>query len=173
MVAISSHHPGTSNVTRIGSSNGMNSVKFHFHGRAAELMNVEASNHYMVEDGGYEPNVIPPYARLWYYFRAPERDEVESIYQWLLDLAKGADLMAQSTHKIEFLSGCYNTLPNLCLCELVTENMRAMVPPPYTANELAWAAELDKSVTALRGRQYKSPLPPELKPPLHQLEAKA
>jgi aminobenzoyl-glutamate utilization protein B len=158
----------------------MNSVKFHFYGRAshaagaptdgrgaadaAELMNIaanymrehivqEARIHYVIEDGGHEPNVIPPYARSWYYVRAPERDQVEQIYEWVLDLARAADLMAQTTHEVEFLSGSYNTLPNRILCELVTENMRAIGAPEYNSKELAFADELAKSITPEQKRE--------------------
>ena len=179
--AVLSHHPGSSNVTRMGSSNAMNSVKFHFYGKAshaagsptegrgasdaAELMNVaanymrehivqEARIHYVVEDGGHEPNVIPPYARSWYYVRAPERDQVEQIYKWVLDLAEGADLMAQTTHRVEFLTGCYNTLANRILCELITENMRAIGTPEYTSEELAWASEIAKSITPEQKKEW-------------------
>ncbi len=176
-----SHHPGMMNVTSLGSSNAMNSVKFHFYGRAAhaagspmdgrgasdavELMNVgvnfmrehivqEARVHYVTEDGGHEPNVIPPYARSWYYVRAPERDQVDQIYQWVLDMAKGADLMAQTKHKVEFLTGCYNTLPNKVLCTLMTNTMRKIGTPTYTEEELAWATELSKSITPEQKREW-------------------
>ena len=179
--AVLSHHPGMMNVARLKSSNAMNSVKFHFYGKAshaagsptegrgasdaAELMNVganfmrehivqEARIHYVIEDGGHEPNVIPPYARSWYYVRAPERDQVEQIYEWLLDMAKGADLMAQTTHRVEFLTGCYNTLQNRRLSELVTENMREIGPPEYTKEELSFAAELSKSITPVQKREW-------------------
>jgi len=179
--ALLSHHPAQVNVTPMRSSNAMNSVRFHFHGRAshaavsptdgrgasdaAELMNVaanymrehivqEARIHYVVEDGGHEPNVIPPYARSWYYVRAPQRDQVEYIYKWVLDLAKGADLMAQTTHEVEFLSGCYNTLPNRCLCELVTGNMRSIGAPSYSEEELRFAAELARSIPVQQKREW-------------------
>jgi len=179
--AVLSHHPMTFNFTRMSSSNAMNSVKFHFYGTAShaagsptegrgasdaiELMNVgvnymrehvvqEARIHYVTEDGGHEPNVIPPYARSWYYVRAPERDQVDQIYQWVLDIAKGADLMAQTTHKVEFLSGCYNTLANKNLCELVTKNMRAIGTPTYTEEELEWAGELSKSIPPEQKRDW-------------------
>ena len=179
--AVLSHHPGMFNVTGLGSSNAMDSVKFHFYGRAAhaagsptdgrgasdavELMNVgvnymrehvvqEARIHYVTEDGGHEPNVIPPYARSWYYIRAPERDQVEQIHQWVLDMAEGADLMAQTTHQVEFLTGCYNTLPNRCLSELVTRNMREIGTPTYTGKELAWAAELNQSIPVVQKREW-------------------
>ena len=31
----------------------------------------ETRMHYVIEDGGHEPNVVPAYARSWYYVRAP------------------------------------------------------------------------------------------------------
>jgi len=171
--AVLSHHPAFYNLAMQRNTNALNSVKFHFYGKAAhagafpadgrsasdavELMNVgvnymrehilqEARIHYVIEEAGHAPNVIPPYARSWYYVRAPERDQVDQIYKWLLDIAKGADLMAQTTHKVEFLTGCYNTLPNKGLSNLVTKNMRKIGAPEYSEKELAWATELNKSI---------------------------
>jgi aminobenzoyl-glutamate utilization protein B len=168
-----SHHPGSMNAVNLASLTAMNSVKFHFYGLAAhaastpeqgrsaldavELMNIganylrehvvqEARIHYVVEDGGHEPNVIPPYARSWYYVRAPEREEVESIYARILDVAKGADLMAGTRHEIEFLSGCYNLLQNRALGELVVENMRSIGAPIFDSEELEFAREMGKSI---------------------------
>jgi aminobenzoyl-glutamate utilization protein B len=114
----------------------------------------EARIHYVVEDGGHEPNVIPPYARSWFYVRAPERDQVDQIYQWLLDMAKGADLMAQTSHEVEFLTGCYNTLQNKVLARLVTENMREIGTPEYSEDELAWASELAESIPPVQKRDW-------------------
>jgi aminobenzoyl-glutamate utilization protein B len=168
-----SHHPGCMNAAPMMSHTAMNSVKFHFYGRAAhaagspeqgrgatdavELMNIgvnylrehvvqEARVHYVIEDGGHEPNVIPAYARSWYYVRAPERDQVESIYNWVLRIADGADLMAGTTHKVEFLTGCYNTLPNRGLSELITKNMREVGAPTYNSEEMAFANEMSKTI---------------------------
>lgn len=85
-----SHHPGSMNLATLASSLANNSVKFHFYGvtahaagspdqgrsamDAVELMNVgvnflrehviqEARIHYVVQDGGTQPNVVPAYAR--------------------------------------------------------------------------------------------------------------
>ncbi|MCW4036305.1 MAG: amidohydrolase, partial [Candidatus Bathyarchaeota archaeon] len=96
-----SHHPGSMNVAGLSSSNAVNNVKFHFYGKTShaagspeqgrsaldsvELMNIgvnflrehvidKARIHYVIEEGGGQPNVVPDYARSWYYVRAPERD---------------------------------------------------------------------------------------------------
>lgn len=182
------HHPSTFNGATLRSGNAMNSVKFEFFGAAShaagspemgvsamdavELMNIgvnymrehvvqETRIHYVVEDGGHEPNVVPPYARSWYYVRAPERELVDMYYQRLLDMADGADKMVGTTHKVTFLSGVHNGMENRVLAEAAIANMRAIGAPTYTEEEEAFAAELAKSIPEekkLIGRM-KSPLP--------------
>ena len=171
--AVLSHHPGSSNTAGLSSSNAMNSVKFHFYGAAshaagspeqgrsaldaAELMNIgvnymrehvieKARLHYVIEDGGHEPNVVPAYVRTWYYVRAPEREQVDQIYDWVLRIADGADLMARTTHKVEFLTGCYNKVPSRALSEIVVGNMGEIGAPEHTGEELEFARELNKSI---------------------------
>ena len=168
------HHPGGANVVSLGSGNAMNSVKFEFFGVAShaggspeqgisaldavELMNVgvnymrehvvqETRLHYVIEEGGHEPNVVPAYARSWYYVRAPARALVDRYYAWVLRIADGADLMANTTHKVRFLTGVHNGMPNRPLAELVVANMRAIGAPTYTDEELAFARELGKSIS--------------------------
>jgi aminobenzoyl-glutamate utilization protein B len=106
----------------------------------------EARIHYVIEDGGHEPNVVPPYARVWYYVRAPMRDLVDQYYEWILRIADGADLMARTTHNVRFLTGVHNGLPNRPLAEIVVANMREIGAPTYTQEELEFAKELAKSV---------------------------
>jgi aminobenzoyl-glutamate utilization protein B len=106
----------------------------------------EARLHYVVEDGGHEPNVVPPFARSWYFVRAPTRGLVEQYYARILRIADGADLMAGTTHQVRFLTGVHNGIPNRPLAELTVANMRAIGAPTYTADELRFARELGKSV---------------------------
>jgi aminobenzoyl-glutamate utilization protein B len=171
--AVLSHHPSSANTAGTGSSNAMNSVKFHFHGRTAhsagdpengisaldavELMSngvnfmrehiiEKARVHYITEEGGGQPNVVPAYARTWFYVRAPERDQVDYIYNWVLEIADGADKMARTTHDVEFLTGCYNTLPNTVLSELVVRNMREIGAPVHDDEDIEFAEKLNESI---------------------------
>jgi aminobenzoyl-glutamate utilization protein B len=181
-------HPSSFNGARLGSSNAMNSVKFEFYGRSShaagdpengisamdgvELMNIgvnflrehviqETRMHYVVEDGGHEPNVVPPYARSWYYVRAPERALVDQYYTRILDIADGADKMAGTTHKVKFLSGVHNGLPNRTLAEAAVANMREIGAPTYTEEEYEFAKEISKSLTPEQKRTtlMKSQIP--------------
>jgi len=102
--AVISHHPSTMNEVSLISCLAITEVRFHFYGKAShagaspeqgrsaldavELMNVgvnylrehiiqDARIHYIIEKGGDQPNIVPPYARSWYSIRAPEMEQVE------------------------------------------------------------------------------------------------
>lgn len=171
--AVLSHHPSSMNAATLKSSLAINSARFHFYGKAAhaggspeegrsaldavELMNVgvnylrehiiqDARIHYVIEKGGEQPNIVPEYARSWYYVRAPERDQVEYIYEWVVDIAKGAALMTRTRVEVEFLEGIYNLIPNRTLAELVVSNMREIGLPEYSEEDVKFAREIAKTI---------------------------
>jgi aminobenzoyl-glutamate utilization protein B len=168
------NHPASENGVRLNPGTAINSFKVEFFGKAShaasspemgrsaldaiELMNTgvnflrehviqEARIHYVIESGGIQPNVVPPYARSWYYVRAPLREITQRIYDRILKIADGAGLMTETTHKINFLTGCYQTLNNLALSGLVVKNMREIGAPTYSKEEYDFANELAKSIT--------------------------
>ena len=167
------YHPSSFNTVSLGSTNAMNSARFHFYGRAShaggspeagrsaldavELMNVgvnylrehviqDARIHYIIEKGGDQPNIVPPYARSWYLIRAPEREQVEEIYNWILDIAKGAALMTQTQYKVEFIKGVYNKIPNRTIAETIVKNMRLIGLPKYSDEDIKFAQEIAKTI---------------------------
>jgi aminobenzoyl-glutamate utilization protein B len=169
-----SHHTSSFNVAGVGSTLAVNSAKFHFYGvtahaagtpflgksalDAVELMNVgvnfmrehmiqEARVHYVIEIGGLQPNVVPDYARSWYFVRAPERVQVEELYNWVLKIAEGASMMARTTLKAEQIEGIYNVLPSKRLSEIVTTNMREIGAPEYDSKELKFMGKLAETIS--------------------------
>ena len=166
-------HPGSVNTVQLGSSNGVNSVKLTFFGKTAhaagdphngrsaldavELLNVasnylrehvipDARLHYVITEGGGQPNVVPARAQVWYYVRAPHRPQVEEIYGRLMDCAKGAALMTGTTFEVEFLAGCYDVLPNDILAAAALDILKKVGPPVWTEREMGFATELAKSL---------------------------
>ncbi len=172
--AVLSHHPGALNGASLFSSTATSGIRFHFHGKTAhaagnpemgrsaldavELMNVgvnylrehviqEARIHYVIEEGGGQPNVVPDYARSWYYIRAPTREQLDPIIERVKKIAEGAALMTETRLEIDQTGGLYNLIPNRPLAELVVKNMREIGPPKYTEEELEFAKEIAKTVT--------------------------
>ena len=172
--AVLSHHPDHFNVAGMGSTLAVIGVKFHFQGTTAhaaatpyagrsaldavELMNIgvnfmrehivqEARIHYVIEEGGMQPNIVPDYARSWYFVRAPEREQVDQLYEWVLKIAEGAALMTQTKLKVEFMEGMCNVLPSKGLSDLVLANMREIGAPEYTYDEMKYAKDMAKTVS--------------------------
>lgn len=166
-------HPMSFNTTWYGSSLAMNSVRFGFYGRTAhaaaaphlgisaldavELMNIgvnflrehiisQARIHYVITNGGGEPNVVPPYAEVWYYVRAPRREEVEEIYERVVKIAEGASLMTGARLEVKFQTGAYEYLPNSVVTEVLEESLRKVGPIAFSEEEKSFAAELEKSL---------------------------
>ncbi len=162
-------HPGDVNTVWAGSSLAMNSFKVNFHGvtshaaadphngRSAldgvQLMDIgvnylrehvipEARIHSVITHGGQAPNVVPAYAQIWYYVRAPRRDQVEAMYARMLDIAKGAALMSGTTYDVDFVTGCYEMLPNHTLSRLMLEKLQVVGPITFDAEEQAFAKQL-------------------------------
>jgi aminobenzoyl-glutamate utilization protein B len=172
--AVLSHHPSSMNVAGLSSSNANNAVKFHFYGKtshaagspeqgrssldAVELMNIgvnylrehiiqDSRIHYVIEEGGGQPNVVPDYARSWYLVRAPERDQLEPIYNRILKIAEGAAMMTETELKVEFIKGIYNKIPSKTLSDTVSANMRGIGAPEYSEEEMSFAEEISHSIT--------------------------
>jgi len=154
-----------------GVMTGLNSAIFHFKGRtahaggdpyngrsaldAAELMSVGANYlrehvtsdiriHYSYLEAGTAPNIVPDRAAVWYYVRGLSRPGIEDAYDRLCKVAKGAAMMTETECEIEFLGGCYNTMPNEYMAKMTTELMASMEHPTYTEEELAFADSLNK-----------------------------
>jgi len=54
--------------------------------------------HYVMPAAGEAPNVVPDYAKVWYYVRDTTRTAVEEYYDWILKIAEGAALATRTTH---------------------------------------------------------------------------
>ncbi|HLW60772.1 MAG TPA: amidohydrolase [bacterium] len=162
-------HPGSINRVMVEHLTAMNSARFTFSGvpshaaatpedgrsalDAVELMNVGANFlrehvhsstriHYVVTDGGQAPNVVPARAQVWYYVRAPHRAQVDEVYHRLLDIARGACLMTGTAHEVRLIAGCYDTLANEALGDVLHGNLEAIGAPQFTAEEKALARQL-------------------------------
>ena len=167
------YHPASMNTVNAGGVlMALNSAKFTFKGvtahaaadpyngrsalDAVELMDVAANYlrehvttdvriHYAITDGGGVPNVVPSRAQVWYYVRAPKRESVEAVYGRLVKIAQGAAMMTDTSFEIEFQGGCYETLLNIALSEVVYDSMKSIAPPEWTPEEIALAKSLNEA----------------------------
>ena len=125
-----------------------------------ELMNVGANYlrehvpedtriHYVVTDGGGQPNVVPPRASSWYYVRANRHGTVETALARLIDVAKGAALMTGTQLSYTIGGDAHEVLPNRALALLIHDNLARVGPPRFDDKDRAFAREAQKDLEAI------------------------
>jgi aminobenzoyl-glutamate utilization protein B len=159
-------HPSDKTDAGYETSKALVSVKFAFRGLAAhassfphegksaldavELMNMaanlwrehlpeDARVHYVISDGGGQPNVVPPRAEVWYYLRADNHRDVQRMFERLVNMAKGATLMTGTSYEVKIDSETHEVLPNLPLAQLLQKNLTLLGPPQFSEAEKAFA----------------------------------
>lgn len=185
-------HPATKNSAQENSSKAVVSIKFTFKGVAAhgagsphlgrsaldavELMNVgtnymrehvkeDSRIHYVITNGGGQPNVVPPEASVWYFIRADEHADVEANLAWVKDIAQGAAMMTRTKMSWHIDTDCHEVIPNSPLAQVIDESLRAVGPPKFTDQEHAFAARLQQTLTEQFQTTFKSTLHEEVDRP--------
>ena len=171
---ILSWHAGDTTAASWDFSKAIISVKFKFDGLAAhastsphqgrsaldavELMNVgvnymrehvkeDTRIHYVVTNGGGQPNVVPPTAEVWYYLRANKHTDVEEYYQWMQEIARGAAAMTRTKlAETRVDSDMHEVLPNRTLVEVIQKNLELVGPPQFDEREKAFARATQKDL---------------------------
>ncbi|NCF15367.1 MAG: amidohydrolase [Gammaproteobacteria bacterium] len=102
--------------------------------------------HYVIPDGGEAPNVVPAYAKVWYYVRDVDRSKVLASYEWLNQIAEAAALATQTTHKVTLITGVHELLLNRPLQEAMQANLDYVGAPEFDDDDNAFARELQTAV---------------------------
>lgn len=169
-------HAGSRTRVQFASSKAVISIKFRFAGLSAhaslspesgrsaldavELMNVGANYlrehlqedvriHYVVTDGGGQPNVVPATAEVWYYLRADSHAYVEYVLERVREIAQGAALMTRTEVTDRIDSDIFELLPNGPLSRVLQEQLERVGPPRFDEEERAFAR---RTQTDLRDR---------------------
>ncbi|HEX7284196.1 MAG TPA: amidohydrolase [Vicinamibacterales bacterium] len=174
---ILSWHAGDTTAASWDYSKAVVSVKFKFDGLAAhastsphqgrsaldavELMNIgvnymrehvkeDTRIHYVVTNGGGQPNVVPPTAEVWYYLRANKHTDVEEYYVWMQEIARGAAAMTRTKlSETRVDSDMHEVLPNRTLVEVIQRNLELVGPPKFDEREKAFARATQKDLKPL------------------------
>jgi aminobenzoyl-glutamate utilization protein B len=187
-------HAGDRTRVSFASSKAVVSVKFRFEGLAAhasksphegrsaldavELMNIgvnylrehvteDARIHYVITEGGGQPNVVPPQAEVWYYIRADRHREVERILDRVRDIARGAALMTRTTMREQIDSDSFELLPNRPLSELLQRQLDRVGPPRFDERERVFARETQSALPDPPEQPLASEVDPLPEEPLH------
>jgi aminobenzoyl-glutamate utilization protein B len=161
-------------------NNGLVSVRFTFEGAAAhaagapwrgrsaldavELMNIgwnfrrehlelTQRSHYVISDGGDQPNVVPSKASVWYYFRERTYPDIKKLFDIGLKIAEGAALMTDTKFTYEILGSAWPGHFNKPLAEAMYRNIKQVGLPQWSAEDqlLAKAVQLEMKAPKVEG----------------------
>jgi len=154
-------------------NNGMISVKFSFDGEAAhaggapwrgksaldavELMNIgwnyhrehmqpTQRSHYVITDGGDQPNVVPSQASVWYYFREKTYPKIVQMYQDGKNIAEGAAKMTGTQVHDEVLGSAWPGYFNKTIAETMYENIKVVGLPKWSEQDQQLAKGIQKEL---------------------------
>jgi aminobenzoyl-glutamate utilization protein B len=113
---------------------------------AREHIRPEARIHYVIPSAGDAPNVVPEYAKVWYYVREADREKVQEYYDWILRIAEGAAMATRTTHKVTLITGVHETLLNRPLQEAMQSNLEIVGAPEFPDEYQEFARELQRSL---------------------------
>lgn len=162
------NHVGSNLSTRWGDSggNGMVSVEYTFDGETAhsagapwrgrsaldavELMNIgwnyrrehlrlQQRSHYVITNGGDQPNVVPRNASVWYYFRETSYEGIKSMWEIGDKIAEGSSLMTNTKWASRVLGAAWPSHMNRTLAETMHANITAVGLPEWTEADVTLA----------------------------------
>lgn len=124
----------------------------------------DARIHYVITDGGGQPNVVPARAEVWYYIRAYAHQDVEAYFEWIVDIAKAAAQMTRTEVAVRVETDTHEVIPNRPLAELVDANLHLVGPPPFDRDDTRFARELQQSFSGARAADYARALATDIQP---------
>ena len=187
-------HPGNGNELTTGVMTGLDGVRFHFHGRTAHaaanpqdgrsaLDAVQLTNmgveflrehvtddvrmHYVITDGGLAPNIVPDTASVSYFIRALEIDNLKDAYNRVVKCAEGAAHMTDTTLEVEHTGGCWPTLQNKVLCDVIYKNLLRIGTPEFSEEEYHFADSINRNNPAFDPNANIAPLNTQIEEPIN------
>jgi len=166
-------HVGDNFSTSWGKANGtgMVSVEYTFEGesahaagrpwrgrnalRAVELMNIgwdlnreqlrpEQRSHYVITNGGDQPNVIPSVASVWYFFREMDFENIKKNYETGNRIAQAAAMMTNTTVTRKLIGTAAPRHFNKTIAEVFQANIDRVGLPAWTEEEQTFAKAVQK-----------------------------
>jgi aminobenzoyl-glutamate utilization protein B len=157
------------------SGNGLVSVQYDFKGESAhaagapwrgrsaldavELMDIgwnfrrehlrlQQRSHYVIPNGGDQPNVVPQNASVWYYFRENDYEHIRELWDIGNTMAKAAGMMTNTEVSWKILGTAWPKHMSRTLSEAMEENIKMVGMPQWSDADQQLARGIQKELKA-------------------------
>ena len=111
-----------------------------------EHLRLAQRSHYVISNGGDQPNVVPPTASVWYYFREADYDHIMDMWRIGDNMAKAATMMTDTTFTSRLLGSAWPGHFNRPIAEAMQENIKKVGLPQWTDDDQTMAKGLQKEL---------------------------
>ncbi|MCH7816447.1 MAG: amidohydrolase [Proteobacteria bacterium] len=120
---------------------------------AVELMNIGWNfrrehlhplqrSHYVIINGGDQPNVVPSYASVWYFIREITAEGIRTNFETLQRIAEGAAMMTDTTVERRIVGAAWPRHFNRPIAQAMDENIKAVGLPTWSEDDQRFAKAL-------------------------------
>jgi len=114
-----------------------------------EHLPLEQRSHYVITDGGDQPNVVPRSASVWYYFRQTTYPKIKELWAIGDSIAKGAALMTGTELlPTRVLGSAWPQHFNKAIAEAAFANIQRVGMPEWSEADQTLAKAVQKEVGA-------------------------
>src|SRR4051794_11853701 len=130
-----------------------------------EHLRLQQRSHYVIPNGGDQPNVVPPNASVWYYFRETSYEEIKKLWEIGNNMAKAATMMTDTElSDMKVLGSAWPGHFNKTVAETMHANIEKVGLPTWSEADQALAKAVQREmkvpetglptkINPLRGRE--------------------
>jgi aminobenzoyl-glutamate utilization protein B len=114
-----------------------------------EHMELPQRSHYVIPDGGDQPNVVPTTASIWFYFRERDYPRTLAMYEAAKKMAEGAALLTETkVDTIMTVGSGWSAHFSRPVAEAMYRNIEKVGMPAWSAEDQALARGLQRELGA-------------------------
>ncbi len=98
--------------------------------------------HYVITNGGDQPNVVPPLASVWYFYRELDYDHIKRLFDIGETISQAAAAMTDTEVELQILGSAWPRHFNKVIAETMYENIVQVGLPEWSEADVALALAL-------------------------------
>lgn len=112
-----------------------------------EHLEINQRSHYVIRDGGDQPNVVPSTASIWFYFRERDYPRTMALFEQGKRIARGAAMMANvDLDTVMIVGSGWSGHFNKTIAEVTFANIQRVGMPKWDSADFAMARAVQKDL---------------------------
>lgn len=126
-------------------------------------------SHYVITDGGDQPNVVPPTASVWYFFRETDAPKVQGLFALGDTIARAAAMMTSTRlASVDILGSGWAGYFSKPIAMDMFQNIKAVGMPTWDDKDQTLARGIQRELGEKNPRGLMTRVPDSLRPPPRQ-----